>query len=445
LITDDQNDSRGENPKKTRKTARERFFAVDARSWPKVCQLGMPAAVSYLVLACGSGGDQTTTRWSVDAITRHTGIGRPRAKAAVATLVKAGLVRIEKGGTRPQYSIVHAHQQTGTPPLTSEEQRIYDIISKGSNAVPKIGQHGTVWQYGKPYQAAVSLAEKGYLKDHGGHRFTIAEREAAPERPDLIWLPCSLVEAVKEDGLLTPVEQIRQSNNIHVLKLFIDLYRAHNLISGPGINWRPPHGLRFKYERVQLGQYGEYVVWGFKPLYPHVYFAAPFCEPHLDRTLENIATKFFEALKILTELHLVSPVVYLVDSDGEHGEEMWPIPLGGAGEECEKAVGLAAAKLTSLMLTDEQVQWANGLGLEAFCPVRRHVADVQAVGIYRLRHRPHTEATKAWFRDLQDQCKGAIERFEAMIAEIESVAPSSEHATSRIESVAPSSEHATSR
>ena len=50
------------------------------------------------------------------------------------------------------------------------------------------------------------------------------------------------------------------------LRLFIDLYHAHDLINGPGINWRAPHGLRFKYERVQLGQRGEYFVWGFKPL-----------------------------------------------------------------------------------------------------------------------------------------------------------------------------------
>lgn len=100
MIIRNHDDSGNNSRSKTRKTAKERFFAVDARSWPMVCELGMPAAVSYLVLACGSGGDQTTTRWSVDAITRHTGISRPRAKLAVAALVKAGLIKIEKGGTR---------------------------------------------------------------------------------------------------------------------------------------------------------------------------------------------------------------------------------------------------------------------------------------------------------------------------------------------------------
>jgi hypothetical protein len=182
---------------------------------------------------------------------------------------------------------------------------------------------------------------------------------------------------------------------------------------------------------VQLGQFGEFVVWGFKPISPNVFFAAPFCEPHLDRTLENIATKFWEALKILTDLRLVAPVTYLVENDSEHGEELWPIPMDGSGEECEQAVGRAAAELASLMLTERQAQWANSHRIESFCVVPRHVADVQAVGIYRLRHRPHTDATRAWFADLQDQCKGAIERFEATITRIRQSATSSAHATSR--------------
>ena len=346
------------------------------------------------------------------------------------SLVTAGLIRVERGGTRPQYSILHAHQQGKPSPLTSEEQRIYDIIRTGQNAVPKIGRHDTVWQSGRPYEMAMALVQKGYLKDHGGHRFTIVDLKTEPEEPDLIWLPCSLVEAAKEDGPLTPIEQIRQSNKICALRLFIDLYHAHDLINGPGINWRPPNGLRFKYERVLLGQRGEYNVWGFKPLHDEVYSAAPFCEPHLDRTKEKPTTKFFAALRALTDLRLVAPVVYLVDSDSEHGEEMWPVHLDH-GEECERAVSRAAIKLTSLMLTEAQVQWALGQGLEAFCPVKRHIADVQAIGIYRLLHRPHTEATKAWLADLQDQCAAAVERFEAVIAQIERSATSSKHATSR--------------
>jgi hypothetical protein len=416
--------------KKTKKTAKERFFATDARSWPKVCELGMPVAVSYLVLACGTGGDQTTTGWSVDAITRHTGIGRPRAKQAIETLVKADLIKIEKGGTRPRYSLLHAHQRAkNVPDLTSEEQRIYGIIASGINAVPKIGRHDNAWQYGKPYETALSLTRKGYLKDLGGHRFTVAEPETTPDEPDLIWLPCSIVES--EDGGLTPVERIRQSQNIAALRLFVDLYHAHDLINGPGINWRPPHGLRREFERVKLGQRGEHVVWGFKPKTLSVWPSAPFCRPHLEDGKDNPTGTFWKALEILTSLHLVAPVTYLVDTDGEHGEEMWPIPRDGAGESCEEAVGLAAGKLCSLMLTHGQIEWANEQGIVTACPVPKHIGEVQAIGIYRMRHRPHTEPTKAWFADLTAQCEAVLERFQDLIADIEAKATLSKHATSR--------------
>lgn len=389
----------------------------------------MPAAVSYLVLACGSGGDQTATRWSVDAITRHMRIGRPRVKQAIASLVYAGLIKVEKEGTRPQYSMMHAHERARPAALTSEEQQIYNIIRIGKHTMPKTGRRNSVWQSGRLYETAIALVQKGYLMDEWDRTFTIVDLKAESNEPDLIWLLCSVVEVV-EDVPLTPIEQIRQSNNIRALRLFIDLYHAHDLINGLEINWRTPHGLWFKYERVLIGQRGEYVVWGFKPVAPYVYPAASFCELHLNQSSKRPFNNFFDAFKILIDLHLVAPMVYLVDSDSEHGEEMWPIHLYH-GEECEKAIGLAATELTSLMLTEAQVQWALGQGLKAFCPVKRHIADVQAIGIYRLLHCPHTKATKAWLANLQEQCEAAVERFEAVIAQIEPSAVLSEHATSR--------------
>ena len=82
------------------------FFAVDNRTWLRVCQLGINPAVAYLVLARGSGGDNRITAWSVNAIETYTGIGRPRARKAIAILKSSGLIREDQGGTRPRYSIL---------------------------------------------------------------------------------------------------------------------------------------------------------------------------------------------------------------------------------------------------------------------------------------------------------------------------------------------------
>ena len=52
------------------------FFAVDRRTWALACQHGMNTAVVYLVLTRGSGPDQRTTSWSINAVEKYTSISR---------------------------------------------------------------------------------------------------------------------------------------------------------------------------------------------------------------------------------------------------------------------------------------------------------------------------------------------------------------------------------
>ena len=47
-----------------RLSTNEGFFAIDRRAWARVCALGLNAAVAYLVVACGTGGDNRTTSLS---------------------------------------------------------------------------------------------------------------------------------------------------------------------------------------------------------------------------------------------------------------------------------------------------------------------------------------------------------------------------------------------
>ena len=75
-----------ENVAPLRRGGRGGFFAVDRRAWEKVCDLGLNPMVAYLVLARGTGADQRTTAWSVNAVEAYTGIGRPRAKGAIDAL-----------------------------------------------------------------------------------------------------------------------------------------------------------------------------------------------------------------------------------------------------------------------------------------------------------------------------------------------------------------------
>jgi hypothetical protein len=63
-------------------------------------------------------------------------------------------------------------------------------------------------------------------------------------------------------------------------------------------------------------------------------------------------------------------------------------------------------------------------------PVPRHVANVQMVGIARLRYRPRNRRTAAWWAGLQAKAERFLREYEALAAETvpEIAAPASEPA-----------------
>jgi len=110
------------------------FFAVDSRAWALVCRAGMNAAVCYLVLARGTGPDNRTTAWSINAVERYTGISRHRGADAIQSLQKIQSIRQTEVGTRPRYFLTPAHELPGfdpRPPLGLVDKRILDDIKRG--------------------------------------------------------------------------------------------------------------------------------------------------------------------------------------------------------------------------------------------------------------------------------------------------------------------------
>ena len=92
------------------------FFAVDRRTWARVCGLGLNSAVAYLILARGTGKSNQESAWSVQAIETYTGISRSRARAAISELLNDGAVRKLRDGTRPKYELAPWHVIAGTDP-----------------------------------------------------------------------------------------------------------------------------------------------------------------------------------------------------------------------------------------------------------------------------------------------------------------------------------------
>ncbi|MDF3073387.1 MAG: hypothetical protein K0S54_1054 [Alphaproteobacteria bacterium] len=85
-----------------------RFFVIERNVWQRLWTLGgstMNLVTAYLVLAAGTGADQRLSKWSARACETYAGMGKPRAAAAIARLIDAGLLERTESSTpsRPQY------------------------------------------------------------------------------------------------------------------------------------------------------------------------------------------------------------------------------------------------------------------------------------------------------------------------------------------------------
>src|SRR4029077_5219993 len=95
------------------------------------------------------------------------------------------------------------------------------------------------------------------------------------------------------------------------------------------------------------------------------------------------------------------------------GEIIHPLRMGDSNN-IEDLLGRAAHEAGKALLTEGQYDWAVKNGIHQLVPVPRHIANVQLIGIARLRYRPHTRMTTAWWADL----KASAEKHLARYAEI---------------------------
>jgi hypothetical protein len=396
------------------------FFAVDRRSWAKACSFGMNTAVAYLVLARGTARDNCTTAWSVQAIEKYTNISRGRAQQALELLVKSGLVEVLRESTRPKYRLRPAHEVPGCegyppPALDDLEGKLFEQLRSGETWVP--GKGGKAWGYNNPRTIAEKLVRKGWAREGVNNHFApiIFDVEAAAQ-PDWIWLPNELVTSAA--GEVSPVELVRQVQDVMTLCLLIDLYHAQNLRDDGGIS----RGIiRRKYERFEAGRQAQFTVWGFRYKTGSVVWIGPtLCHWREKLTKQEIANgdnagiDYFRREGQLADIGLIEWVPTLVEGEGLEGEIIHPYGMAKS-ESLEDRLGWAAHEAARSMLTARQREWATEQELW-LAPVPRHIANVQMIGIARLRYRPKTRKTAAWWADRQVKGEGFLRRYEALAA-----------------------------
>ena len=388
-------------------TATGGFFAVDSRIWLKVCQFGMNEAIAYLVLARGTGRDNRTTTWSVESIERYTGISRHRAAAAVKNLQAREFTRLLRDGTKPKYELIPyaAPMQMVRQELSQLEHYVVDLIARRE----EINGH-------REKQAAYRAAAKGWLATEGTGRLAVGSQPKT--EADWIWLPNELVTGALEE--VPPLELVRQTQDPMTLKLFIEMYHAQNLREDGGVSRR---FMWTSHDRVKVGEHAQFIVWGFYDGSEWVNWENSLTSPHRREKLtkeeitagKNAAVDFFRRTAQLTDLGLIESVPHLVESADQSGEIIHPLRMGLI-DSIEDRLGRAAHEAGRALLTEGQCGWTVKNGIQQLVPVPRHIANVQMIGIARLRYRPRTKMTSAWWADLNANAQKHLARYAEIAA-----------------------------
>jgi hypothetical protein len=239
---------------------------------------------------------------------------------------------------------------------------------------------------------------------------------AAVTEPLAVWLPNALIDGASNE--VRPVELIRQTRSLPALSLLIELYAVQFLPNYGGV---PRELLKGVFERAKVGEQGPFVVWGFRSTHQTADrgLARPFLTGQF--TSRDDGTRldagwdasFWPAVNTLLDLGLVERVGMLLDGDDNEAEIIHPYAIRD-GEPAERELAASAELAAQMMLTEGQLAWSQGEDYH-LVPVLKHIANATVVEVFRLKYRPHTTATSAWFGLMQKSTAEYLDKYRAII------------------------------
>ena len=247
----------------------------------------------------------------------------------------------------------------------------------------------------------------------------------------LVWLPRSLVEGAGAET--PPIQLIRQTHDVLLLRLLVDLYAHHNLPDHEGLSTDLFYATYGEREHVkEYGEHGGWSIWQFESsplgMCPGAGCEALFRPHRIDpgrlteeETAEwkrlrprwelNAGTAFWHRFYLLKSWKLIETVPCLFDGPLPDGAPLFPLhPHSSIALERELARA-AEAKADACLVDwqrarlDERGTWGP------LVPIPRHIANVTMIGVVRLHYRPRTTMTAGWHARRQANLRSWIERF----------------------------------
>lgn len=219
----------------------------------------------------------------------------------------------------------------------------------------------------------------------------------------LIWLPNSIIDGLA--GEQPPIAKLRQTNDPMILRLFVELYVEQNLREDGGIS---PDLVYKTYSRSKVGSYAQYDVWRFHEPSMWVFWSSPTTKIHWHKMTDeeekrgwNAAHYFFERWSAIETLGYIDWVPYLFEWD--KGEPIHAV-YSDSVIDIERQLAIACEAAAERCLTEGQLEVAQDRG-GILVPVPRHIKDVAMKSVARLRYRPHTSLTAAWWANHDTKCR----------------------------------------
>lgn len=304
------------------------FFCISPLHAEALAGTDTATYCAYLILSCGTGGDNSTTAWSAKAVATYAGCRWTTANDAIAKLVELGIVERDEARSGPR----------------SPKYRIQGHDTKSDDA---------------------------------------------------IWLPKALVMGAT-DKPPYPLENLRSTHDPLTIRLLLSFYENQNLIDTGGID---PTLIWEEWIGEQVGERGAARAWRFK--YKHRTVSRTFGDRYRDG--ENSYQPFWDRLTALEGMGLVEPHRTLKEcTDGE------PLAIwGGTSEERDAYYKLKTYALNEVcpasIFEEERTDWVF--------PVVAHIKAPVLHGGFRLKFRPHTKRTAAWWAQTLELNERYLNRF----------------------------------
>jgi hypothetical protein len=125
---------------------------------------------------------------------------------------------------------------------------------------------------------------------------------------------------------------------------------------------------------------------------------------------------YFPAIFTLETVGLIERVGMLLDGDDTEAEIIHPYGMNG-GEPAERELARTAHAAAAAMVTEAQLRRAELEGYPHLVPVMRHIANATMVEVFRLRYRPHTKATGAWYAQMKESTAEWLAVYQVIIGD----------------------------